>query len=387
MKHPSPPTQFSGTMKKPDQILTLVATLLLAPVISTFAQSTWETVDAATPAAGRDIVADSAGNFISLALDYTTTSAVTAVSRSGDGGTTWQTVGSIGGYALDLTAAPDGALFAAGNRSTAVSGKAFVWQSLDHGATWTTSDPWAGQSKPLISYDIAAGNSTAVYVCGSSNGRWIVRKGLRSGSGIAWTTVDNIAGVMATAICVRPASPGEQDEVIVFGSVAGLWTVRRSVNGGASWATVDSYSIGLSAGYAGVTAGPGNSIYVVGRIAKKVGSSTQYGWLVRKTADGGATWADMDYVANGLPGGNITVDAFGRVLVAGFNLISPYSSLVRGSTDGGVTWTTTDSYRPTGATSSQAWGIASDAAGNVCVSGETIVANVKTATIRRLAAP
>src|SRR6187399_3315122 len=121
-------------------LLTTIA-LALASLLATsaLAASTWQTVDNLADSRGRDIVADSAGSFISLAIDNSTSSTgpvSTAVSRSSDHGATWQMVGSIAGYALDLTAAPDGALFATGNRSATVSGRAFLWQSLDHGATW-----------------------------------------------------------------------------------------------------------------------------------------------------------------------------------------------------------------------------------------------------------
>jgi hypothetical protein len=348
-------------------------------------------VDDLAPVAGRDVVAVSAGNFLSVALDYTTANAITAVSRSADGDETWQQVGSIAGYALDLTVAPDGALFACGNRSTTVSGRAFVWQSLDNGATWTMSDPWSGQSETFLCLDVAAGNSTAVYVCGyiPGGGRWVVRKGARVAGGITWTTMDNIPGNQADSICVRPAIlPRQADEVLVCGRASGLWTVRRSVNGGSTWTTVDSYSTGMRLGYSGVTTGPGGLIYVVGRIAKTVGKTTQYGWLVRKSANNGASWTNVDYFANGWPGnGNITLDVFGRDFVVGFNSTTPYRWLVRGSTDGGATWMTTDLFLPVGATYAQAWGVASDALGNICVIGEASIGTSKMAPIRRLAAP
>jgi hypothetical protein len=90
---------------KTSHVLTLGAALLLAPLSSTLAQSTWQTTDALTPYRGRAIVADAAGNFISLAIDDSTSSTgpvSTAVSLSSDTGLNWQTVGLIPGYALKL---------------------------------------------------------------------------------------------------------------------------------------------------------------------------------------------------------------------------------------------------------------------------------------------
>jgi hypothetical protein len=130
-------------MKQLNHLL-LGAAMLLVPLTSTLAQSTWETVDTLPSWRGRAIAADSAGNFISLAIDDSTSTTgpvSTAVSLSNNHGLTWQTVGSIPGYALKLAAAPDGTLYASGNRSATVSGKAFVWFSQDHGTNWTICDP------------------------------------------------------------------------------------------------------------------------------------------------------------------------------------------------------------------------------------------------------
>src|SRR3954466_12603121 len=105
-------------MNRPKQNLTLGAVLLLCPLTPSFAQTAWETVDNLAKSRGRDIVVDAGGNFISLAIDDSTsiTGPVTsAISVSADHGATWQTVGSIAGYALDLTVAPDGTLYASGN--------------------------------------------------------------------------------------------------------------------------------------------------------------------------------------------------------------------------------------------------------------------------------
>lgn len=390
-------------MKKTNQLLTLGAALLLASHTSIFAQSNWETVDALTPWRGRDIVADPDGNFISLAIDNSTSSSgpvSTAVSVSADHGVTWQDVGLIAGYALDLAVTPDGALFATGNRSATVSGRAFVWQSLDHGATWTVSDPSVGLATVLLVTDVAAGNTDSLYVCGTSGGRWMIRKGQRTSSGITWSTVDNPTLSGPASIFVRPGSPGQPDEVLACG---GGWTVRRSTDGGVSWATLNSpggtYS---SQNASGVTVGPDGSIYVAGRTSKttttktKLGkkvvttTTTEYGWLTRRSTNGGTTWADVDYVVNGQPSPNLAVDAFGRIFVVGWTSVAPTTWLVRGSADGGVTWLTTDLYLPAGATTSQAWGIASDALGNVCVIGDANAngaANSYLAPIRRLAAP
>jgi hypothetical protein len=386
-------------MNRPKQNLTLGAVLLLCPLTPSFAQTAWETVDNLAKSRGRDIVVDAGGNFISLAIDDSTsiTGPVTsAISVSADHGATWQTVGSIAGYALDLTVAPDGTLYASGNRSATVSGKAFVWKSVTHGATWTAFDPWAGQSGTFLCTDVAAGNSGAIYLSGSISGgnRWVVRKGATSPSGMTWSTVDNFPATglsQPNSVFVRAAAVGQPDDVLVCGKANNLWTVRRSSNSGASWSTVDAYNFAGVSGYENsafaATIAPDGAIHVVGRVSKPVGGTTEYGWLVRKSANGGMTWANTDYVANGWPQYSITADNFGRVIAVGFVSTSPNMWLVRGSSDGGATWMGTDLFFPSGATTTQADAVAIDGAGNVCVVGELVVGTSRSAPIRRLAAP
>ena len=382
-------------MKQLNRLL-LGAALLLAPLTPTFAQSTWATTDALTPYSGRAIVADSLGNFITLSNSTNSTShngpVWTAVSLSSDTGLTWQTVGTIPGYALKLTAAPDGTLYASGNLTGRGGDKPFVWFSRDHGTNWTVSDPWAGQTNTLYVTDLAAGNSGAVYACGLyATPRWFVRKGvLNAAGGITWTMADNNINGDAQSISVHPGAASQPDQIFVSGEAPGLrgWAVRRSTDGGATWSTVDANTL---ANAYGVAAGADGSIYAIGKYQKAVNNGYQYGWIVRKSSNNGTTWSTVDSVANLWPAGatSLMVDVFGRVFALGSTMTTPSTWLVRGSVDGGATWTTTDTFLPTGYTSAAAMGAASDAFGNVCVIGGvgngTPSANL--APVRRLAAP
>src|SRR5579859_3864423 len=90
----------------------LAVTWLVMPLTPTFAQSTWQTVDALTPALGMYVLADSNGNFISTANDKSTTNRMSDVSVSTDQGLTWQTVGQIPDYLARLAQGPDGTVYA-----------------------------------------------------------------------------------------------------------------------------------------------------------------------------------------------------------------------------------------------------------------------------------
>ena len=391
-------------------VLTLGAAWLLAPLTSTLAQSTWETTDALAPYAGRAIVADASGNFISLALStnvVTSTGAngpvYTAVSLSPDTGLTWQTVGSIPGYALKLTAAPDGTLYAAGNRSATVSGKAFVWYSLDQGTTWTVSDPWPGQTNLFLETDVAAGNSGAVYLLGAPGP--IVRKGtLSPAGGITWTTADSTTLGGGYSIAVRPGPAAQPDQIFITCN----GTVRRSLDAGATWAnlapmTLTGYSVAIGANGALYVDGPGSTNIITATnvtttivhnrkvVTTNYTTVTLNGWLVQKSIDGGASWTSVDFAPNAQPAHarSLVVDAFGRVFAVGYLTTTPNTWFVRGSTDGSAPWVTTDTFLPTGYTSAVPWGIASDVLGNVCVIGdaENGTPSADLAPIRRLAAP
>ncbi len=356
-------------MKQLNHLL-LGAALLLAPLASTLAQSTWDTTDTLAPYAGRAVVADVSGDFFTLSISTNSTSppVYTLVGVSSDTGLTWNTVGAIPGYALKLAAAPDGTLFASGNRSATVSGRGFIWYSTDHGTTWIVSNPWPGNTNTVLqpgafmAMDVAAGNSGTVYVGGYiyAGLTWVVRKGQLTAGGIAWSTVGSFPGIQLNSIFVRPGAAGQTDDILVCGTASNSpWIVRHSSNGGATWAIIDNYS--GDGNPDSVTAGPDGSIYVLG-------GTLGNGWLVRKSSNGGATWANVDFIAKGLPafGRGITVDAFGRIFAIG-SLNNTW--LVRASVDGGRTWGTTDPFAPAGYSSAAPWGVASDALGNLCVIG------------------
>lgn len=79
-----------------------------------------------------------------------------------------------------------------------------------------------------------------------------------------------------------------------------LWPVRRSRNGGAAWTTVDTFqeSANTYSEARGITVSPSGAIYVCGHAGQvsviKGKKTTVNNWVVRRSLDGGTTWAVVD---------------------------------------------------------------------------------------------
>lgn len=378
-------------MKHINQVLSLGAVLLLAPLTATFAQSTWQTVDdlqytlgkgtspygvAATPD-GALFVSGAAYDAANLQHGF--------VNRSLDGGATWDLVfdlpGVPGGSASScwaVAAAPSGTLWATSCRN---STDWLTHWSADGGTTWVLSDFFRGNGRNAVPFCTAVDPAGRVFVGGlvwDAQGKqhFFVRRS--SDNGATWKTVDDLAGSISRTdgIAATPAA------VVSAGRLSNTWLVRRSINGGNTWTTTDTMP---QASFAyGAAADANGNFYVVGPATLTANRVTKTHWLTRKSTDSGSTWRTVDDLVAGIPQA-VTVDAFGRVFVAGAvgNLWT-----VRGSADGGLTWTTTDTFTLTPTGTSTARGVSADASGNVFVTGYAANADgINHGIVRKLATP
>ncbi len=159
------------------------------------------------------------------------------------------------------------------------------------------------------------------------------------------------------------------------GRAVNTWSIRKGT-GATSYATVDTFQPGSSQAWA-VFDHPIAGTFAVGYGTMVSKHSTSQAWIVRRSLDGGATWATVDvYQASSGYGAwarGIGADAQGSLYVVGFASV-PYKSSrvnhwqVRKSDNGGTSWTTVDDYAPSGG---QALGFAADANGNLFVTGTT----------------
>jgi len=399
-------------MNKTSQLLTLGAALLLAPLTPTFAQSTWETVD-------EFIVGTSGVSFGLAAIDngvvFSTGSGNDLagiqrafVRRSLDAGQTWQTVCDLPNSATSMSMAVtvgrrSGLVFATATLRSPKNNGWNDWvtlRSADGGTTWSKVDVasppnWKANANAVV--EDPAGRVFVGGWLGDANNadHFVIRRSLDGGT--TWKTVDDQSPGGLNQVLSLTATPAG---VFAAGWLRNVWSVRRSTDGGTTWQTVDSF-LAAPAGYAsharGIAADASGNLFVTGQAEFLVNKVTHTHWITRKSSDGGTTWRTVDDTladTNGTYGGYgfaVTVDAFGRVFATGTypslsGSVTTNHWITRASADGGATWTTTDDYIALGGALGSA--AASDDAGNVFTAGKarTVLAN-PTAVVRKLVAP
>ena len=162
----------------------------------------------------------------------------------------------------------------------------------------------------------------------SASRAWIVRRSLDLGN--TWQTINtyqlnsgfgsNARGIGADAsgnICVVGSAIG----TAVKGNYYNHWVVRRSSDGGNSWSTLDDFQLDpYNHSYArSFVAAANGTFYVVGSalVGPNDGTFRNSHWTVRKSVNGGATWTTSDDLS-GRSGANAPMaDAFGKVFVGG----------------------------------------------------------------------
>jgi hypothetical protein len=147
--------------------------------------------------------------------------------------------------------------------------------------------------------------------------------------------------------------------------------VRRSLNGGASWSTVDSY---LGGGANDIGTDASGNIYVVGSNADH--------WIVRKSSNGGASWSIADdFLPLSPPRLTSSAAALGFAASASGNLfavgltrpsatsIDDAKWVVRESVGGTGSWQTVDTFQYVSGQIAVAESVVADNVGNVYVGG------------------
>ena len=248
-----------------------------------------------------------------------------------------------------------GTIYVAGAATTANRSSWLVRASGDQGAKWVYSDvsnATIADARPraILSTSIGVLVSGEMGIAGA--GGWLTRRIGTEG----WVNED-VANMIAGTSGITGLAQADDGTILASGFGGGngarwIVRVRDGVNGGWTGYGVDTVDAGtiVDAGRAaGVAAGSGAWI-VVGGDRIRTTAGLQGRWVVRRSADRGASWTSTDLGTGGLRT-QARAAAMGRdgiFYVAGTveDATGRAHWTVRRSTNYGYTWETTDDYLP-----------------------------------------
>jgi hypothetical protein len=215
---------------------------------------------------------------------------------------------------------------------------AVIRKSSDGGATWSVLDAFSNaEPAPYYEYNgITSDGVGNLYAVGDGNTGWFARRSLDGGS--SWSTVDNLAGF------ARGVATDSAGNVYVAGdnsaNITRSWIVRKGTTTGTSWSTVDTFSPGGFGSARAVLCHPSAGIFIAGRGYGGGRKGADQQWYVRRSLDSGATWTTVDAYLGG-SAESIGADASGSIYVVGYN---GSHWIVRKSSNGGTSWATVDDF-------------------------------------------
>ena len=266
-------------------------------------------------------------------------------------------------------------------KSPAIFPNVATWQTIDAFSQGSTAKPSCGDVKvnPFTGDVYAVGRSNAGQPYGFM---WAVRK--KAVGQTNFTTVDNPGAQPFND--GRAIGFHKTAGVFVVGCMGNgskeLWTVRRSLSGQpGTWTTVDTFQDASNTySEASAIVVSADTIYVGGRASQVVKGKTINNWVVRRSLNAGNTWATVDrFGQEPAPYGKgaatitgITLSPSGQVFVTGITP-APSELLVRkGSTlqNGTMSWQTSDQFQQVAGLETYARALTTDAFGNIFSAGQ-----------------
>ena len=311
------------------------------------------------------------------------------IMTSNDGGNTWSAplddyvypVGRGTHYEGGIAADANGNLYVAGhvmvNGANGLAARWFVRRSSDNGLTWSTVDDFSAGNFLNWPHAIAADAAGNIYVVGGY-GEWVVRKCI---NGTSWSTVDDFGPSSgALGVLVHPTGGVfvAGDSLITSGkSSFQAWTVRRSLDGGATWSNADTFQLGNTSVGRGLGADTQGNLYVVGNAFETIKGKTRSHWIVRRSSNGGnGTWATVDDFQPNSGGRGVAygfvADSFGNLFAAGLGATSNTGVaqwIVRRSLGGVGSWVTADNFQFVSGMDAIPSAITANVSGDVFVGG------------------
>ena len=360
---------------------------------ASFAQ-TWQTVDdfqyvAGQPAANWGLAVAPGGTLFAAGFGSDSSVDHGLDMASADGGSTWSGALDDFVYGPGYSTRYDGGITADAAGNIYVSGRAYavgvpthliVRRCTDGGLTWSTVDDFVpGGTSTFFSRGITADAAGSVYLtANNAENNWTIRKGV---GGTSFSTVDSFGpGSRALAVFAHPPAgifAAGYGTITIKKSSSQALLVRRSLDGGATWSTVDTFqlTIGQESLALGLGADVLGNVYVVGRANATYRGSSYKHWMVRKSSNGGGSWSTVDdYLATtgSSEARQFAADSHGNLFVIGEDSTAPgnYSKwIVRENPGGTGGWQTVDSLQYVAGYESDVRAIAADAYGHVYVGG------------------
>lgn len=362
--------------------------------------ASWITIDDNALVAGKeanalDIVADALGLVYTIGYASDASDKLNwIVRKSADSGTTWTTIDSFQLMALKDSLAEAVAVNSSGHIFVTGYGSDSSWyhvitrRSTDGGSTWTTIDNYTyAASGNNYSYAITLNNLGDVFTAGWGNGPgaaygWTVRKS--SDNGTTWNNADYYGYCSGSQAVARSITYDPITKTLFSsgsassGSTLNLnhWIIRKSIDEGLSWTTVDDYQLTTGNG----PVAPAKIAFINGTlyaVGSAYNSSGYPRWIARRSVDNGVTWSTIDNwsLSGGL--GNISatdivVDSANNIYVAGSAADGALVShaIVRKSTDGGSSWSVISDYQLAVGKSTTAAKISIDSNGSLYTAGQ-----------------
>jgi hypothetical protein len=288
-------------------------------------------------------------------------------------------------YTAGIVSDSVGNLYAAGfGYPTSDTSMVFHWivrRSTDGGANWSTVDDYAPGGPTTQAKSIAVDAAGNVYVAGVAdfgNGpqSWTIRKGI---GGMNFATVDTFNSGGAHALFAHPTAG-----ILAVGSAQiaktkpPAWIVRRSLDGGSTWSIIDIFQLSSQLGSRALSAGADalGNIYVVGT-GELMSKGTAYGhWVVRRSMNGGSSWTSVDSYQFSTSGDSLAnrfaADSNGNLYVSGTASATKEGAahwIVRKYPRGTGAWQTDDDFQFLPGQSSEPQAMTPNGFGNVFIGG------------------